>query len=84
MTLEQARKKLREDGLTYGDAVMLVTSAIPEGQSKVNPNLTQEQAKKIFLAVLEGWRKKYGSGYNLNRKSPMITMGVHILHEFGQ
>jgi len=84
MTKEEARERMHDDGLTYGDAVMLVASSIPEGQSKVWALSSQEQSKKWMLEQLEWYRKQLGtSNFNLNWLHGALDLGRQILQEFG-
>jgi len=84
MTREEAIKKMQEDGLTYGDSVMLVASVIPEGESKVWDDLTQEQVKEWMLKRLEYYREKLGTpNFNLRSNLYRWRFGIQILQEFG-
>jgi len=82
MTKQEARKRMVRDGLTYGDAVMLVASFVPEGDSKIWEHTTQEQVKEWTLGRLQELREAYGTS-DINFDPHHFYFGIDLLREFG-
>jgi len=82
MDREDAMAMMTNRGLTYGDAVMLVASAVPEGESKVWPDNSQKEFKEWALKQLEAYRREKGTA-NFNLRQGHWLFGCYILRDFG-
>jgi len=82
MTYEQAEERMYSEGLTYGDAIMLVASYVPDGPSKMGSKHTQTELQKKFLKLLEGMRKRRKTS-QFNLMFMNTALGIMILWEFG-
>jgi len=85
MTKEEAKRMLKEEGLTYGDAVMLVSSFVPEGMSE-SWSISQEAVKRMILGAIERIRQQKGtSDFKFCWRGPdsNFYVGYCILREFG-
>ena len=82
MTTKDAFKVMEEDGLTYGDAIMLVVSFVPEGESEVWPANSQKEFKEWTLERLQRYRERHNTA-NFNLKECHWQFGINLLREFG-
>ena len=85
MTDREAKRMLKEEGLTYGDAVMLVSSFVPGGKSKSWPRTSQEEMKQTVFDAIERIRQEKGTSdfrFGFGDVGSNGFIGYCILREF--